>query len=130
YARPVTAYAADFIGAANLVNVDKVDAADGGAQVSVHGGQVHVAQKPLAGNVKLAARPEHISLSPRGSDDKRGVPGQVIYRRYLGFKATYAVRLGDQQVVNVDVYSAADPVYADGTPVTVRFEHGCRLVEA
>jgi hypothetical protein len=51
-----------------------------------------------------------------------------VHRRYLGFKATYAVRMDDQQVLNVDVATAHDPAYPPGARVLLRFSRDCRLV--
>lgn len=130
YARPGTSYAADFIGAANLLNVDAVTLLDGQSQVSIDGAHILLPGQEIEGQVQLAARPEHISILPASAESPDRVSGEIIYRRYLGFKAAYAVKLDNGQVVNVDVYSANDPIYAEGARVGLRFESGCRLVRA
>ena len=138
YARPVTAYAADFIGAANLIHVDAAQASPAGVRLTVNDSVIELDEPLIDGSVQLAARPEHLSLEAvQGSrldeEEKpleQGVPGKVLYRRYLGFKATYAVRLPDGQIVNVDVNSGADPVHAEGAAVRLHFGPGCRLVRA
>ncbi len=130
YARPGTAYAADFIGAANLIRVDDVVAHERGAHIIIGPHTLALDQAVPQGAVQLAARPEQLSLHAPQPQPGDGLGGEIVYRRYLGFKAAYAVRLEDGQMVNVDAYSAADPVYAEGMKVRVRFEPGCRLVRA
>lgn len=130
YARPGTSYAADFIGAANLIKIDSVQSDGDAGHVMVNGARLTLPQQEIDGDVCLAARPEHISLRDAADQGDNDVPDEVIYRRYLGFKAAYSVRLGDGQTVTVDVYSAQDPVYAPGAKVALRFESGCRLVRA
>jgi len=139
YARPATSYAADFIGAANLVNVQSLAQQGDHVQVHIAGGQVCI---PDAGYMpsaapddrtrwQLAARPEHIVIHPGLNGAVSGdVAAQVLYRRYLGFKATYALRLSDGSTLNVDVPAASDPNHAPDSPVFLSFSADCRLVRA
>lgn len=129
YARPETSYAADFIGAANLIKVDAVQTLGEHNQISINGAQILLPWQEVDGDVCLAARPEHISMRAHTGSSEHDVSGDVLYRRYLGFKAAYAVQLDDGQIVNVDVYSAADPIHAQGARVGLGFEPGCRLVK-
>lgn len=128
YARPETSYAADFIGAANLISLDGVQSAGNSSRVMINGAQLDLPRQDIEGEVCLAARPEQISVRDAAQHEANDVPGEVLYRRYLGFKAAYAIKLGDGQTVTVDVYSAHDPVYPQGAQVALRFGPGCRLV--
>lgn len=129
YARPATSYAADFIGAANLITVQGLATQADSMRVSVAGGHIHVPGLVSGADWQLAARPEHITMHPDGAAPGR-ISAQVLYRRYLGFKATYALRLSDGATLNVDVPAANDAAYAPGTAVFLSFSPECRLVRA
>lgn len=129
YARPATSYAADFIGAANLVKVLSHQEQGDRVQLEVPGGRVSVTGSAPGKETLLAARPEHIGLHHENDVSGR-IPAEVIFRRYLGFKTTYAVRLADGSRINVDVPAAADPSFAAGKQVFLSFSDACRLVTA
>lgn len=130
YARPRTAYAADFIGAANLIEVQTLLSKGENSLVTIAGGQALVSGQTSTKKSQLAARPEHISLHDQASDDFSRVPAEIVYRRYLGFKATYALRLDDGRIINADISAASDPAYSPGNRVFLSFSPDCRLVEA
>ena len=130
YARPKTAYAADFIGAANLISVRDVDVRGEQSTLHVGGASIVVSSGPLTGDVKLAARPEHISLHADASPDAARASATVLHRRYLGYKATYTLELDDGQVIHADVASANDPRFQADARVYVGFSPECRLVQA
>ena len=130
YARPKTAYAADFIGAANLVAVENVVVRGEQSVMRLGGSDIVVSCAPAAGNVKLAARPEHISLHAGSAPGEGRAPAAVLHRRYLGYKATYALKLDDGQIINADVASGHDPRFSPGTRVYIGFSPECRLVLA
>lgn len=130
YARPKTAYAADFIGAANLIDVETLLAKGENSLVTVAGGQALVSGHASSPKTQLAARPEHIVVHEQPSVDFSRVPAEIVYRRYLGVKATYALRLDDGKVVNADISAATDPAYEPGRRVFLSFNANCRLVEA
>src|SRR5690606_35821499 len=62
YASPHTSYAADFIGAANLLNVTGVQLAGNRSTIEIAGVNVEVACVPPDSQCRLVARPEHITL--------------------------------------------------------------------
>ncbi|HLT98361.1 MAG TPA: ABC transporter ATP-binding protein [Burkholderiaceae bacterium] len=130
YARPHTAYAADFIGAANLLNIENVSKAGDTCDVQLAGARFGVGNTAPEGQCRLAARPEHIALHKAAAEDASRVPATVLHRRYLGYKATYALKLADGQNVNVDVPAALDPQLGPNAPVFVSFSAECRLVQA
>jgi iron(III) transport system ATP-binding protein len=127
YARPGTSYAADFIGAANLVKVLAQETRGDSLLIDIPGGRISIAAPTPGPDACLAARPEHIGMHDDGEQPGR-IPAQVVFRRYLGFKATYALRLADGSGVNVDVPAADDPSYLPGTQVFLSFSRACRLV--
>ncbi|MBB5213536.1 ABC transporter ATP-binding protein [Parapusillimonas granuli] len=128
YGSPVTAYAADFIGAANLIDVQGQQADGGRTVVAIAGGRVAIPGAPRGDACQLAARPEHIGVHTDAADAR--VPAQVVHRRYLGFKATYALRLADGKIINADLPAASDPIHSPGSPVFLSFSPDCRLVRA
>jgi len=130
YARPDTAYAADFVGAANLINVDGIHAAENGVRVDIPGGVLELAQPYASTSQQLAVRPEHITMHTDKAGEPHHTEGVVLYRRYLGVKAVYAVRLPDGQTLNVDMATAQDPAYPEGATVRLSFAPQCRLVAA
>src|SRR5690606_31409863 len=87
YGRPHTAYAADFIGAANLLKIDGVNSQDECSVVNVAGGAFTVANPAPSGPCQLAVRPEHIHLHTTPGDAAERVQATVLHRRYLGYKA-------------------------------------------
>lgn len=131
YARPATAYAADFVGAANLIDVSDITAAEHGVSVSIPGGTLMLSQPLSDADMRLAARPEHITMHDASNTAVAyHTKGVILYRRYLGVKAVYAVRLPDGQTLNVDMAAAQDPSYDEGTTVKLAFAPQCRLVAA
>lgn len=130
YARPTTAYAADFIGAANLLSVSTVTPAGESSTVQIGGADIAVSGRAAAGAFKLAARPEHVSLHDQPGSAASRVPATVIHRRYLGYKATYALKLDDGQILNADVSTGEDPRFAPQSRVHLGFSPECRLVQA
>ena len=95
YARPATAFAADFIGAANLVEA-QVREANGGWTAMIAGIKVPTTAPPdgRAGRRTLMIRQEDIAIGepPAG---RAALPARVKTRVYLGAKARYVVRAGD-----------------------------------
>ena len=129
YARPGTSYAADFIGAANLVKVLSQQTHDHSVLVDIPGGRISVSAPTPGPEACLAARPEHIGVHSDNSQPGR-IPATVVFRRYLGFKATYALELADGSTINADIPAAHDAAYAPGSQVFLSFSQACRLVAA
>jgi len=129
YQKPVSSYAADFIGAANLVKISGMQPHGQGFQVSVPGGSVWVAGPCNHKQVCIAVRPEHVIISPVGINSELGsIPATVVFRRYLGFKVTYCLRLADGSTINADTPASQDPRFEPSTQVHVSFGRQARLV--
>lgn len=123
YRRPTSSYAADFIGAANILPVTLADteAASPGTSVTVQLGSLPLQGVRLtelrAGQVFAIARPEDLRLVSHGAHphDIPGnsgdsvIPGEVIRHQYLGYKHQYSVRL-----TNGTVVSSAEPASRSG----------------
>jgi len=133
YSRPRTAYAADFIGGARLIKVTHCVRRDQHIEVTIAGGTIVIdAPTPDVtpqGEQQLAARAEHIKIA-RADTAASGVPAHVVFRRYLGFKVTYCLRLADGSTIMADLPAALDPRKQTGDSVNVSFSSECRLVLA
>ena len=132
YARPATAYVADFIGAANLIDVDIVGSGTdaGTARVRVQGLELLVGTNghQPAGKASIAARPEDLRLSSAGGA-ANALPGRIERRRYLGSKVTYRIRLGGGQTVAVDTHGR-DALHEEQQPVAVVFDPATTILVA
>jgi len=141
YSEPATAYVADFLGSANVIDVDVLGPRAGGTAftlcetVLVAGGNGHT-----PGPAKLVARPERLSLTPllaAGSDavrsgaaglgavrsgaagvDDQTLTGLVDRRLYLGASVQVVVRLANGATVTVGT-TGSGPDYAHGDAVRV-----------
>ena len=133
YSRPRTAYAADFIGGANLIKVlgrvrrgTQIDVSLAGGQTVIN---VLASDADIQGESLLAARAEHVSLIDAKQSPLPGIAAHVVFRRYLGFKVTYCLRLADGQTIMADMPAATDPNKRSGDQVTLKFSPECRLVQ-
>ena len=125
YSRPVSAYAADFIGAANLITVQQVEHRSRQTFVTIAGGQV-IINEIVEASPTLAIRPEHIIITSRDQSD--GIRATVIYRRYLGFKVTYCLKLPDGNTINADIASPLDQRFRPEDEVRILVGDHARLV--
>ena len=138
YRNPVSSYAADFIGAANVlpVEVTAESAQAPGDEVTVGLGATvlrGVRRSALsAGGAYAIARPEHLGLSAAGAALDPGVtavPGEVVRRQYLGRVQQHSVRLDGGSEIEVSGPASA-PGFEAGEPVEVLFPAAETLVLA
>ena len=120
YQRPASEFVARFIGRVNLLGARVVAVDAAGVEVEVAGHRLRAVAPPpppVPGDtVRLVLRPETIELAPAGG---AGPAGIVTERTFLGEKAEYQVRVGDE-MLQVTRYSGAAPRFAPGSAVTVR----------
>ena len=138
YRSPVTSYAADFIGAANVlpvsVSADEVRA--GGDDVVVTLGDVPlrgVRRTELeVGDAFAIARPEHLRLVAAGTEPDpsvTAVAGEVVRQQYLGHRQQHRVRLASGTVIETSEPANA-PGFEAGDQVSVLFPARETLVMA
>lgn len=136
YRVPVSSYAADFIGAANVLRVTVAPGSAGTADdeivVTLGGATIRgVGRTPLAaGQAFAVARPEHLRLL--AVDERAGenaVAGEVVRQQYLGHRQQHRVRLADGSEIETSE-PASNRGFAAGTPVTVVFPVSETLVMA
>ncbi|MCX6461556.1 MAG: ABC transporter ATP-binding protein [Actinobacteria bacterium] len=127
YEEPTTAYVADFLGSANVLEVTAVGPAEGGTafrigdDVLTAGGASH---EP--GSAKLVVRPERLRLEVPGATGQ-SLPGTVERVVYLGANSDVVVRLSDggRLVVNAPAevaraHQAGDAVAVIAPPEALR----------
>lgn len=131
YESPATAYVADFLGSANVLDVDVIGpGAEGrtafriGDEVLECGGPTHV-----PGHARLVVRPERLSLDP--TDDSRSLQGVVVRRIYQGPTTDIVVQLATGQHLVVRRPSELAGHHEAGEHVTVHCRaHAMRLLPA
>lgn len=120
YEQPADSFVADFIGEANImeVNIDSVDESNTTATVRIGDMQLQLPSRGIAaGTAKLAVRPNRIHLSTNG--DSASLLGTVRKSTYVGNHMEYVVATdhGDWFSTSDDVDSVKDV----GQQVHVRF---------
>ena len=132
YAEPATAYVADFLGAANVWDVQVLGPGDGGTTRFRFAGVELQAGGPAhpPGPAKLVARPERLGLGPGGTGvpgtggTGTGVPGLVDRTVYRGATADLVVRLAGGATVVLSGPSEGAGGHSHGEPVSVLMPPG------
>ncbi len=125
YGAPASGYVADFVGAANVIEVETSGHADPAIPITLGLSGFSVtatAALPLApGKARLLVRPEEIGLAnaaPAGS-----LSGIILRRQYLGSRTSYRVRLGEAgPVIAVDMTGADHARFVPNDAVHVTFD--------
>ncbi|MDK8873725.1 ABC transporter ATP-binding protein [Paracoccus sp. SSJ] len=132
YRDSVSSYVADFVGAANTVEIDAPGAAQGMVTVGLGGHSISArVPAPLAGSrAVLIARPEDIALSPQGTGGANSVQGTVSRRQYLGGKTHYLIGIGADVALAVETHGDGHDRYMPGADVDLSFDPMKTLVLA
>lgn len=129
YEEPNSSFIADFIGDANLVDVEIIDRANDMANVDIGGMQKYLPAREFSlGAAKLAIRPDAIRLDASASNQV-GITGNIRHATYLGNQMQYDVEceLGSLFVVD---YQLKQGLVA-GSDVKISFaDRGLVLVKA
>jgi len=91
YSRPVSTFAAGFIGTPPM---NLLELADGAAGAAIAGGDGSPVLQGNGGGLKLGVRPEDIRLS-----DRAGVAAQLVNAEYLGADTIVTARIGTQSLL-------------------------------
>lgn len=116
YARPRTVFAAQFVGAANVLDID-LQEKDGKIRGTLANGStidVPTATGLLPGGRKFMLRQEAVIFHPEGPDAVQ-LEGRIETQNFLGSATRSIIRIGDQKIVAV---TPARQTPADGTTVT------------
>ena len=125
YARPESAYVADFVGSANLLPVDYL----GSGSVAVTGQplQVDTGAADASGANQLVLRSEALALLPRdASDGTNRLNVTLLGRQYLGAKTLCRVALDGGQVLQVDAPGIQR--YEPGQSLWLQVPQNCRVI--
>lgn len=132
YATPRSAYVADFVGAANTVEVELPAPVSAGARtrVRLEGAELEVtAPAPLpAGRALLIARGETIRLAAEGAAENT-LPGYIRRRQYLGGRTNFRIALASGREIAVEVHGAPPPL-SPGQSARLRFDPAKTLIVA
>ena len=122
YSEPSSAYVADFLGSANVLDVEVLPSLSFRLcdQVLTAGsGHCH------PGKGRLVARPERLALEPRLNGSQLSapagqfLPGTVERRGFLGATGHVVVRLPNDTTLTVGTAAHDPSSFPPGTPVTV-----------
>jgi ABC-type Fe3+/spermidine/putrescine transport system ATPase subunit len=130
YQRPVSRFVAGFLGTTNIVRATVIGAEADALLLDVAGlrWRVATARRFAAGrHVEAVVRPESLAFAAGGE----GLSGVVESRVYLGAKAEYMIRCGDQAMHLVQANPLAGRLYAVGERVVLALPAaGVQLLEA
>jgi len=133
YARPETAFAADFVGGANLITIDSelAPAQDGTRRLGTPAG---VMLTRSSGAVRLgsqlAVRSEDLSFSVSGSAQEGDLAGVVEHVEFRGGATGYIVNTG-AGALRVDVRNGlSEHTPRRGEPVVLRMPRNAHIVQA
>lgn len=123
YRHPGSEFVAQFIGRTNLLTGRVLSAAPDGIELEVAGQHLRLsgdAVRVIAGQtVRLVVRPEVIELRPADSGD--GIPGTIVSRTFLGEKAEYQVRVGEDLLQVTSYNPVQRGLFPVGQPVRLHF---------
>jgi iron(III) transport system ATP-binding protein len=129
YRHPVSSYVADFVGGANILQVELPGPLPGGAAQGLTVGAARIdatVPRPLqAGRAFVIARPEDIAIADAPAGET-----VITGRQYLGDVTHYRVRLGEGLSVAVALHGPGHDRHGVGQPVTLSFDAGRTLVVA
>jgi ABC-type Fe3+/spermidine/putrescine transport system ATPase subunit len=122
YREPLTEFVADFLGVANLLDIECM--ADSGFMRTIRYGEFTLeAQAPPgygAGPGRAVIRPECVELAEAGLTGTNRLPGMVDRTVFLGSTTQVMVRLPQGAVVqSLITNNAGNPTFTSGQPVTV-----------
>jgi spermidine/putrescine transport system ATP-binding protein len=120
YERPATAYVADFLGVANLLDADADTGRDGRRTVRLGSFVLDAGGDGPAGPVKLVIRPERVHVAAGEATGPNCIPAMVEQVVYVGSTTRVHVRLpGGEPLQSLTTNDGGAPDWPAGTPVGV-----------
>jgi len=120
YTRPANAFVADFIGEANLIDVEVLGVRDQLVQLRVDALELYAPalRTPQKGaRAKLVIRPEDIRIQ---AEDLQGLKGVVKFAQYQGASNDYTIETHAGELAITD-YESKDTLLERGTRVSLTF---------
>jgi iron(III) transport system ATP-binding protein len=134
YREPVSAYVADFVGAANIMEIEIAahDNIQQPMQLEFEGSRLTARGPRLlpAGKASLVARPEDLTMALAKKALPNGVLGKVARKQYLGGKTHYGVTLASGRSLAVSLHGPDHFSFDEGSSVAVSFDPLKTLVVA
>ncbi|MBN8943681.1 MAG: ABC transporter ATP-binding protein [Rhizobiales bacterium] len=132
YREPRTAYVADFIGAANLLDVTIAEPASPNVPARIAVAGASIAARVLApfqpGVARLVIRPEDVKIAPGIATGVGQLAARIQRRQYLGGKTSYAMILEGGTPLRVDSSDDGHDGYAVGDAVVLTLDAHKTLV--
>jgi spermidine/putrescine transport system ATP-binding protein len=134
YEEPSTAFVADFLGVANLMEAEAVGPSGDGVALELGRGVTLEALRGAVdarGTVKAVIRPERVEIEPQGASGGNRVPAIVTRSVYLGNALRVIVHLATGQAIVAEVPATseeADVAWEAGMSVTCRLPAGALRV--
>jgi len=133
YARPLNAFAADFVGSANLVPIEQElsRTANGLRRLKTAAGiAVTDSAVPVRAGSQLAIRSEEVLFDEPGMTGEGNIEGVIDQVAFRGSVTGYVVKAGSA-TLRIDVRTTHDgAVRRAGDPVTLRLPRTAHIVEA
>jgi ABC-type Fe3+/spermidine/putrescine transport system ATPase subunit len=122
YDRPATAFVADFLGKANMLDGTVAEVTPQGTTLVLSGGQmvrVQTARKLAIGDkVTVVVRPQMLAAPPGGAANR--LRGQVVSSSYLGGRIIYEIDIGEKAVIRANM-PVSPQLAKEGDPMEVGF---------
>ncbi|NLS18526.1 ABC transporter ATP-binding protein [Rhizobium sp. P40RR-XXII] len=119
YDTPASAFIADFMGEANVMPCDVIEADGDSAMIAIDGLRHRINGRSLnPGPAQLAVRPNAITLTPRTSSGLFN--GQITHSAYLGDHVEYEVKTARGSLFVID--ATVDSALPAKTDVTIAFK--------
>jgi spermidine/putrescine ABC transporter ATP-binding subunit len=128
YERPRNPFVADFVGETNFLTGRAVGTgANGGVDVVLSDGVVVSGfmpqgdPQPAAGSpVRVAVRPERISVTARGTRDPQGIDAELVEILYVGASTSYITQTGTGTVMaRVPATTLSSATFRIGDPISL-----------
>jgi iron(III) transport system ATP-binding protein len=119
YQLPASAFVADFIGEANILDAEITAIADGVAQVRIGSIELSLDARTLQpGPAKLAVRPNRIQIHPQAGIES-GLPGLLSKATYVGDRMEYRIETDHGALFCTS--ENTDTPFAQGNDVSISF---------
>jgi putative spermidine/putrescine transport system ATP-binding protein len=128
YAHPANEFVANFIGSANLYEVEIAPASNGARKVTTRFGEVSIPEAQFQrlwpelapGSMRLLCRPQDIQISDERSANARM---RVDERLFLGDRLRLSGKTSSGERMQLEVHNTVQVKEGDMLPVTINFEH-------
>lgn len=122
YDEPRSAYAADFLGSANIFDVAGTETGPPFAAVLPDGQRLYFSAPPSNAGPRLMVRQEDISILPTAEAAEAGMMtlgGEIVARVFLGTRTRYVARAGGR---DIRIFAPRDTLFSAGDAVRLAWK--------